>query len=242
MLGRIRNITFRRTRKYVMAVFCFGAIMLILLVIINFTGPVEITAIGLLYVNPRGNMNKESEIQTIQSKADLLAEDFEYSFNPQLTDYLDAITDDFDQDIVNTIALWKVNRYPYLDEAVLKRLNGIASDREYKEEHKELLRSLLCYRGVQLPMASTFMRFRNPILFQIIDQRVFRLLTGYELHLPAGTTVSAVERTCAMYFDYLQRLRQKSSELGIRFEKADRILYNADKRINGDKKLRNYGG
>jgi hypothetical protein len=187
-------------------------------------------------------MSKESEIKTIQSEADLLAEDFEYRYNLQLTEYLDAIMDDFDQGIISIIVLWKVNRYPYLDEAILSRLNGIASDREYKRDHKELLRSLLRYKGVRLPMASTFMRFRNPTLFQIIDQRVFRLLMGHELRLPVGNTVDAIERTCTLYFDYLQRLRRKSSELGIPFEKADRILYNADKRINGDKKLRNYGG
>jgi hypothetical protein len=180
-------------------------------------------------------------ITRIQTKADLRPEDFEYHYNTQLTDHLDGIANDFDQNIVNMIALWKVNRYPYLDEAILRRLNRIASDREYKEEHREILRMLLGYRGVQLPMASTFMRFRNPKLFQIIDQRVFRLLTGHELKLHA-TKARAIEKTCALYFDYLQQLRQKSTELGIPFEKADRILYNADKRINKKKKLKNYGG
>jgi hypothetical protein len=187
-------------------------------------------------------MNKESEIKRIGSKGDLRSEDFEYHFNPTLTAYLDSITTDFDQNIINTIALWKVNRYPYLDESIIMKLNGIAEDQQYKEEHKAILRMLLAYRGVQLPMASTFLRFRNPKLFQIIDQRVYRLLMGCELHLPVGATEQARERTCALYFEYLRELRRKSAELEIPFEKADRILYNADKRINAERKLKNYGG
>jgi hypothetical protein len=45
-----------------------------------------------------------------------------------------------------------------------------------------------------------------------------------------------------MYFDYLHLLRGKCTELDIPFERADRVLYNADKRINEGKKLKNYGG
>jgi hypothetical protein len=91
-------------------------------------------------------------------------------------------------------------------------------------------------------MASTFLRFRNPRLFQIIDQRVYRLLTGTELSLPIYNSEKNKKKICEIYFDYLKTLKTKCNELEIPFEKSDRILYNADKRINKNIKLRNYGG
>ncbi len=180
--------------------------------------------------------------KTIQTKKDLDESDFEYNYNTDLTFVLDDIRTEFDQNVINAITLWKVNRYAYLDKHILKRLNTISNDLEIKEEHKNLLSLLLGCKGVQLPMASTFLRFRNPMLFQIIDQRVYRLLTGCELVIPIGNTTNARERSCNLYFEYLERLRNKCRKLEIPFEKADRILYNADKRLNKDKKLKNYGG
>lgn len=94
--------------------------------------------------------------------------------------------------------------------------------------------------GVQLPMASTFLRFRNPRLFQIIDQHVYRLLTGKELSLPLSNLHSNKEKICQFYFSYLEDLKRKCNELEIPFEKADRILYKADKRMNKGVKLKNY--
>lgn len=37
-----------------------------------------------------------------------------YKFQPELTKYLDQFDDDFDQDVINQIVLWKVNRYSKL--------------------------------------------------------------------------------------------------------------------------------
>jgi hypothetical protein len=182
--------------------------------------------------------NAKSDIETIQTRAELLPEDFNFNFSPVLTRELDGITGDFDQNIINKIALWKVARYPHVDEITIERLNGIAGDQEYNEGHKKILCLLLRCRGVRLPMASTFLRFRNPKLFQIIDQRVYRVLTGQELQLPLGCSLGALEETCEMYFDYLRKLKGKCSELDIPFEKADRILWNADKRMNKGKKLK----
>jgi len=171
----------------------------------------------------------------------LKPDDFEYDFHTELTTELDAIHGTFDRNVVNTIALWKLSRYPYVKDEVIDKLNAIAEDEEYDPKHRELLSMLLDCTGVQLPMASTFLRFRNPSLFQIIDQHVYRLLTGEELILPACNSQKNKQRTCDLYFDYLSKLKSKCKELGIPFEKADRILYRADKRINKDVKLRNYG-
>lgn len=186
--------------------------------------------------------NSIRPIKRLATKDDLRPEDFEYNYNPDLTKALDGITGHFDQKVINIIALWKVNRYPYLPEDVMAALNQIRNDSEIKGHHEELVRRLLGCKGLQLPMASTFLRFRNPCLFQIIDQHVYRLLTGVELSLPVFPSEKNKKAICKIYFDYLRLLRSKCKELDIPFEKADRILYKADKRINKGVKLRNYGG
>jgi thermostable 8-oxoguanine DNA glycosylase len=181
-------------------------------------------------------------IKRIETKDELCTEDFKYDYNPDLTKVLDSIKDDFDQQIINMIALWKVNRYPYIPEDALAVLNEIRNDTEIMKHHEELLLRLLDCKGLQLPMASTLLRFRNPRLFQIIDQHVYRLLTGTELSLPVFPSEKNKKSICETYFDYLRVLRAKCKALDIPFEQADRILYNADKRINKGVKLKNYGG
>jgi thermostable 8-oxoguanine DNA glycosylase len=181
-------------------------------------------------------------IKKIGTKDELCQEDFKYDYNPHLTKALDGITDDFNQQIINMIALWKVNRYPYIPEDVLAALNEIRNDTTIMKGHEELLLRLLDCKGLQLPMASTFLRFRNPGLFQIIDQHVYRLLTGRELSLPVFPSEKNKKSICETYFKYLRDLRAKCKDLDIPFENADRILYNADRRINKGVRLRNYGG
>lgn len=181
-------------------------------------------------------------IKRIETKNELCPEDFTYDYNPHLTKALDSIKDDFDQGIINMIVLWKVNRYPYVPKDLLTVLNEIRNDLAIVKHHEELLSRLLDCKGLQLPMASTFLRFRNPRLFQIIDQHVYRLLTGNELSLPVFPSEKNKKFICETYFDYLRVLRTKCKVLNIPFEQADRILYNADKRINKGVKLKNYGG
>ena len=179
-------------------------------------------------------------INKIKTKDEICQDDFNYDYNPHLTKDLDRIKDDFDQQIINMIALWKVNRYPYIPEDILAALNEIRNDTVIMKHHEELLLRLLNCKGIQLPMASTFLRFRNPSLFQIIDQHVYRLLTGTELSLPVYPSDKNKNSICETYFDYLRALRTKCKDLDFPFEKADRILYNADKRINKGLKLKNY--
>ena len=181
-------------------------------------------------------------IKRIETKDELCPEDFKYDYNPHLTKTLDSIKDDFDQEIINMIVLWKVNRYPYVPEDLLTALNEIRNDIAIMKHHEELLSRLLDCKGLQLPMASTFLRFRNPSLFQIIDQHVYRLLTGNELSLPVFPSEKNKKFICETYFDYLGFSETKCKVLNIPFEQADRILYNADKRINKGVKLKNYGG
>ena len=182
------------------------------------------------------------QIKTIKNKKDLCQEDFDYDYNIDLTKELDTIAGDLNKDIINKIVLWKLNRYPRLTNEIIGKLNRIKDDRKIGNKHEELLFDLLGCYGVQLPMASTFLRFRNPALFQIIDQRAYRILTGNKLKLPSLATNSqkSKQRTCKIYFEYLEQLLEKCEELQIPFEKSDRILYKADIRINKNLPLANY--
>ncbi len=48
-----------------------------------------------------------------------------YNYQPKLTAKLDKLNKDFDQDIINQIVLWKVNRFAEIDNATLILLNSI---------------------------------------------------------------------------------------------------------------------
>ncbi len=176
------------------------------------------------------------------NKDDLYPNDWNYDYLPQITPTLDSYDGDFDQVIVNEIVLWKVNRYPIIDDAILKELNGIKKTDEsiLPVALKTLLLKLLNCHGIQLPMASTILRFKNPKLFQIIDQRVYRLIYGKKMKLPGSYNITNLEKLTDLYIQYLKDLRKKCDELNIPFEKADRILWMADKRINKDKPLDDY--
>ena len=178
----------------------------------------------------------------IISKDDLAPNDRNYGYLPQLTPILDSYDGDFDQVIVNKIVLWKVNRYPIIDDAILDEINGIKKTDVTISPGavKTLILKLLRCHGIQLPMASTILRFKNPKLFQIIDQRVYRVIYGKKMKLPGPYNISNLKKLADLYLQYLKDLRNKCDELNIPFEKADRILWMADKRINKDKRLDNY--
>ena len=178
----------------------------------------------------------------IISKDDLEPNDWSYDYLPQITPMLDSYDGDFDQVIVNKIVLWKVNRYPIINDAILEEINGIKkTDKTISlVAVKTLILKLLNCHGIQLPMASTILRFKNPKLFQIIDQRVYRVIYGKKMKLPGSYNISNREKIADLYLQYLKDLRNKCDELNIPFEKADRILWMADKRINKDKRLDNY--
>ena len=49
----------------------------------------------------------------------------EFKFQEELTKKLDNYSSDFDQNILNEIVLWKVNRYALFSDEVIKLLNSI---------------------------------------------------------------------------------------------------------------------
>lgn len=96
----------------------------------------------------------------------------EYKYQPKLTRKLDDLEGvNFTPDLLNEIVLWKVNRYVSLDGDQLHRIDGLATLKPGEHGRARLiLEELLDAHGVDLPMASTFLRFRNPSVFQIIDR------------------------------------------------------------------------
>ena len=155
-----------------------------------------------------------------------------YNYQGKLTPVLDAVTDDFDQARINEIVLWKVNRYAEMDEETLGWINQI--DRNSKEIDEPLTREILgkllhkdC-KGFRLPMVSTILRFRNPKIYQIIDQRAYRILYGETYR---HSTVAW--KNADLYLAYLKKLRADCARHGIAFERADRDLYELDKEENG---------
>ncbi len=154
-----------------------------------------------------------------------------YRYQPGLTEILDSLIGDIDVAKANEIVLWKVNRYATLGEATLSSLNALVSLRGGQHRQGEACLRLLLgeKRGVRLPMASTFLRFRNPKVFQIIDKRAYR--TVYGTKLPTFGR-GGVDNSVHLYFEYLDNLRSLARERKVRYQDLDRILYVFDKMEN----------
>lgn len=171
-------------------------------------------------------------------------EDFKLNYQENLTKRLDSISTIFDQNIINEIVLWKVNRYAELSEESISLINSISttSDKINVELTRQVLRKLINEQGIQLPMASTILRFKNPKIYQIIDQRAYRFLyPGKTLKLSTYKSKDNIGNQIDKYLNYLTDLRNAVELRDIPFEEADRVLYNLDKRINKQERLINYG-
>jgi thermostable 8-oxoguanine DNA glycosylase len=168
-----------------------------------------------------------------KKKLDEFLKDFTYQ--PELTNRLDNLRDEpFSQEIINEIVLWKINRYAQLPGDIRKELHELRSLRP--EAHKQgetVLLKLLNCGGVDLPMASTILRFQNADVFQIIDRHAYRAVFGvaYPLY-PA----SSEEQKVSTYFNYLDALHELAKSSSTRFRDLDRILYIFDKKKNGSLK------
>lgn len=193
-------------------------------------------------------MKKQEEIITVNHTNFNIKENFgEFKYQEELTNKLDDCSDDFNQEIINEIVLWKVNRYAKLPDEAFKLLNKISTNETVlTTEQKDIARKLLFIlletktKGIQLPMASTILRFRNKNLFQIIDQRVYRILYGKTLNLKSNKTEEVIMNEIDMYFKYLDKLKRECEKREIPFPESDRILYMADKYYNKEVSLRNY--
>ncbi len=179
---------------------------------------------------------KNEKIRTFADMANFDYDPSKYQYQQRLTQRLDEVHNlDFDQSMINEIVLWKVNRYAHLDDELLSELNdsrlkGEEVDVSYT---RELLFKLLKVDGIRLAMASSILRFRNPRLYQIFDQRAYRFAFGEEAKQPTYTKsekyfISQVD----LYMDYLERLRAISEQFEIVFETIDRLFYLRDIEMN----------
>jgi hypothetical protein len=174
----------------------------------------------------------------LTDKLEVLTEDFQFNYQPLLTIKLDNTKIDFNQEILNEIVLWKVSRYAHFDQATISELNDLNINGENIsiDIKRSILKKLLNTHGVSLPMASTILRFKNKNVFQIIDQRVYRLIYGKPLKV-YNNTPKNIEKSIDVYINYLDQLQEISNSKGIPFSESDRILYMMDKRVNRDVKI-----
>jgi hypothetical protein len=166
------------------------------------------------------------EVPMPPSTAGLIEALGHYQYLPDLTNDLDNIPSDqpFTITDIFKIVLWKLNRFVDLGDA-LARLNDIGHlENGQHREAQQLLCSLLSCRGIRLPMASTILRFRKPDVFQVVDERAYRMAMERDLKL------SAVPATdCKTYFEYLDVLNALvEEEHNLRFQDLDRALYQID--------------
>lgn len=164
---------------------------------------------------------------------DILTYDYEIDLTRNLDEL--GVNHDFTLLDIYKITLWKLKRFPYVEDKdnFMQKFNHLASystlTPKAEEEAKDVLMLLLSTRGIRLPMASTYLRFRNPNLFQIMDQRVWRIIQQY-----LGKTdtdypyLDDVDSQIDKYFNYLKDLRTLANKKNIQFRDADRAFYEWD--------------
>jgi len=131
-----------------------------------------------------------------------------------------------DYDIINMIALWKINREIEIDPETIEYINAIAKTVKSPKEAltnpdvKDCLEQMLNLRGIRLPMASAILHFYQPNAFPIIDERSYRQIFGQE----PKSKIKIEE-----YLNYIKKCIELSNKYGIPFDKIDKILYQKDK-------------
>lgn len=156
-----------------------------------------------------------------------------YDYHPKLTAKLDGLGQrDFNREILYEIVLWKLSRFPYIGDEILAEVNtlkGLSFDEI--ERSKPVLESLLQANGVRLPMASTILRFRNPAVFQIIDERTYRIVCEGEPSYPSKplkVTKGYLDTSISVYFKYLRKVKALADHCGFDYTQMDRALYQLD--------------
>ena len=178
--------------------------------------------------------NEIKNIKSLENTQDLLRELPDFKYQKGLTDKLDNIKDDFTYETMLEIVLWKTNRFPEIDDDLIIKINQLRKG--YDESLSDyILIKLLDSKGFDLPMASTFLRFIDSDYFQIIDQRVYRILYGENLKIPFSKP-----KKVELYKKYLIDLKEACIAHNIPFSKSDRILYLLDKhpQVNKAQKIK----
>jgi hypothetical protein len=162
-----------------------------------------------------------------------------YRFQGRLTKQLDRLSS-LDQQALNEIVLWKVNRYVSFPPDLFKRLNEFrpgGANQGDRMTVRDVLKQLLRVDGIALPMASTVLRFINCDQFAIIDWRAYEVaypcVDGRLYVVHGKRSPRQIEPQSQTYFDYLDRVQDlcKTSD-GIPFYEMDRLLYQLSKEID----------
>ena len=105
----------------------------------------------------------------------------EFNYLPDTTKKLDALQNhDLSMENIFQITAWKIDRYPEMSDETLKELNELKSLAKINHgKTKNVLMKLLSTHGIGLPVASAYLRFINPKVYQIIDVRAFRAAYDY---------------------------------------------------------------
>jgi hypothetical protein len=183
------------------------------------------------------------KIKTINELNSSIVEDSEQNFNHQkhLTGILDEFSNSYNQNVLNEIVLWKVNRYVEFSEESIILINKVDKKSRVidKDLTSKILVALLKTKGIRLPMASTILRFKNPNIYQIIDQRVYRIIYGEHYNSNfMKENENSIKKQIDLYLEYLKTLKIKCNQINIDFKDADRILYEADKILNKNIKIK----
>jgi hypothetical protein len=157
----------------------------------------------------------------------------DYKYQPDLTETLKKVKNNYrvTQSVINEIVLWKVDRYAELGQTSLDLLNAPEIMQKSLDIHftANILKSLLSIPGIRLPMASTILRFRNPGIYQIIDQRAYRMVYPKKVFKHSKN----IDKQIQLYLEYLKKLREICAEnKNWEFRNIDRILYLKDKEFN----------
>lgn len=154
-----------------------------------------------------------------------------YHYQPQLTEQLDNLQEkNFDQSLLDMIVLWKTNRYVSMTDELFQRINNLKFLKYGQHrDGREVLEYLLNVRGIDLPMASTILRFRNPNVFQMIDRHAFRAI--YDEDYPLYST-TPINNKITVYFKYLDTIIEMCERKNLDFLTIDRLLYEFDRKIN----------
>ena len=156
----------------------------------------------------------------------------EYSYGGDEAEeiYAQLQQNSMDQDILRKVALWKLGRILKVDQDIIDSLDKVKEwsrdnffSGKHKDEFSDTLVKLLGSTGVGLPMASTFLRFRNPEVFQIVDRRAYRAVFGEKYKEPP------TEKATNYYLNYLQKLIEVNSKFPeVEYSDLDKILYQWD--------------
>lgn len=169
-----------------------------------------------------------------QSDGREYSKEFRYSPITARLDELHNKAEELTLNDIHEITLWKINRFPSITAKTLKDLDSLKHYTTLDEKRtRDILQDLLASNGVRLPMASTYLRFVNPNVYQIIDVRAFR--AAYKYEKSPNCIYSKSNKTCIdIYIDYLKRLKEieNNGYYGIKevdFRNLDRLLYDLDK-------------